>query len=308
MAAVAAFLNPATWPLIGAGARATMPLWRLLGKGRLNPFRSEIPRVPATRGRLGLSERISGTPEIPGRTAGFLNPGAHPWRFSGALGAGAYGVPKMFGGEEQQFPNIAGTRREPEWSVPPGMPSYEERVDSNYDDQMSMLKEIVLRSGILSSIDKEAADNYFNTMKTVAEGTLAYKKEKQVARITDAVLTSSGTPAQIYKRMTDAGASPDEAMAVSGHQIKIEDSTVGDLSSKERVWEGIVQVALTGNITQAAQMLVQAWGTGLLGGAPMSENPGQRMEVALQYLTQYMQGDTGVAPGMGSGITDISTA
>ena len=246
------------------------------------------------------------------RNAGFLNRGEHPRRFWGAtaagLGAGAVGLSALLGREEEQMPGVAGTRMPNEWSPPPGMPSYEERVDSNYDDQMRMLKEIVMRAGIISSFDKKAGNNYFDTMKTIAEETSAYNNDKQVARITDAVLTSSGTPAQIYKRMTDAGESPDEAMAVSGHQVEIRDATVGDMSPKERVWQSIVQVAMSGDIAQAAKMLANAWGTGLLGNAPMTENYEQLYEMALQHLTGIMEGDPNVAPGMGSGITDISPA
>ena len=47
------------FPLLGLGgaARATMPLWRLLGRGRFNPFRAEIPRVPG-----GLAGQRAGSP------------------------------------------------------------------------------------------------------------------------------------------------------------------------------------------------------------------------------------------------------
>ena len=171
-----------------------------------------------------------------------------------------------------------------------------------------MMQDAVTKSGIVAAIDEEEGENLLKNMKELISQTVTYKNDSQLAKIADAALKSTGSPSEIYHRMIKGGASPEEAMKVSGHQIKIKDATIGALSAKERVWEGIVQVAMTGDITQAAQMLVQAWGTGLLGGAPMSENPEQRMEIALQYLTQYMQGDTGVAPGMGSGITDISVA
>lgn len=244
----------------------------------------------------------------PARTTGFLNPRAHPYRAGAAGAASALGLSALLRGGEEEMPNIAGTRMPPSAGQPSNLPSYSDRLYKQKELYFDMMKDAVVRSTIVSSIDKEAGKDYLTDMKELISQTSTYQNDAQLAKITDEALKSPGSPSEIYQRMIKAGASPEEAMAATGHQIKIEDSTVGDLSSKERVWEGIVQVAMTGNITQAAQMLVQAWGTGLLGGAPMSENTEQRMEVALQYLTQYMQGDTGVAPGMGSGITDISSA
>jgi len=314
------------WGTLAKGAlKKAMPTAKSAGSTLWGPFRSGVKEVPAPPIRFskdGPFDRHSkwkeipgpGRPQVEGRPPGVLNPLAHPIRFGlglGALGAGtagAYSLASRLGGEEEQMPGVAGTRMPNEWSPPPGMPSYEERVDSNYDEQMGMLKEIIMRAGIISSFDKKAGNNYFDTMSEIAAQTSAYNNDKQVARITDAVLTSPGTPSQVYKRMIDAGASPDEAMAVSGHQVQVRDATVGDLSPKERVWENIVQVAMSGDINQAANMLVNAWGTGLLGNAPMTENRDQLLDMAINHLTGIMQGEPNVAPGMGSGITDYSTA
>ena len=244
----------------------------------------------------------------PARTTGFLNPRAHPYR-AGAVGAAAtLGLPALWRGGEEEMPNISGTRMPPPEVSMQGLPSYSDRLFKQNELFFDMMQDAVTKSGIVAAIDEEEGENLLKNMKELISQTVTYKNDSQLAKIADAALKSTGSPSEIYHRMIKGGASPEEAMKVSGHQIKIKDATIGDLSAKERVWEGIVQVAMTGDITQAAQMLVQAWGTGLLGGAPMSENPEQRMEIALQYLTQYMQGDTGVAPGMGSGITDISVA
>ena len=298
------------FPLLGLGtaARATMPLWRLLGRGRFNPFRAEIPRVPGGPGSptpRGPSGRFPAP--IPGRTPGVLNPGAHPWRFAGATTGAGMGLPWMMGGEEESpmpmpLPGQAG-------GAGPGsfLPSALERSKSARQRWMKNLQTATTYGGILGAIDPDKKESFNKDISEAMKQMSAYTQDVELSKITDVALKAGQTPRERYMAMIKEGATPEEAALVSGHQVELMKAEQTSMGAKAQVWDNIMQTLMVGNVEAASLMLVQAWGTGQLGGAPITENFEQRIETARLYLTGIMEGETAAtAPGAGSGITDIS--
>ena len=299
-------------PALGLGAlgRASMPLWRLLGRGRFNPFRAEIPRVPGGPGSptpRGPSGRFPAP--IPGRTPGVLNPGAYPWRFAGAAGGTAASLPWMMGGEEEApmpmaLPGQVG-------GAGPGsfLPSAVERAKSARQRWMKNLQTATQYSGVLGAIDPLKKESFDKDISEAMKQMSGYTQDIELSKITDVALKKGQTPRERYMAMIKEGATPDEAALVSGHQVELMKAEQTSMGAKAQVWDNIVQTLMAGNIDAAALMLVQAWGTGQLGGAPISENFEQRIETARLYLTGIMEGETAAtAPGAGSGITELSLA
>ena len=306
------------FPLLGLGgaARATMPLWRLLGRGRFNPFRAEIPRVPG-----GLAGQRAGSPRvptgvggrtrfpdpIPGRTPGFLNPAAHKGRFIGATAGVGAGIPWMMRGEEEApmpmaIPGQVG-------GAGPGsfLPSAVERSRASRQRWMENLKTMTTYGGILGAIDPDKKESFNKDVSEAMKQMSGYTQDIELSKITDAALKAGQTPRERYMAMIREGATPEEAALVSGHQVELIQAEQTSMGAKAQVWDNIMQTLMAGNVEAAALMLVQAWGTGQLGGAPITENFEQRIETARLYLTGIMEGETAAtAPGAGSGITDIS--
>ena len=290
----------------GSAASAALPLagrslWQLLRQ----PFLGTRPGGAAAGYRTTLGTFPPPTP------AGALNPQAHPWRFGGAAAGTAASLPLLSmlgGGEEEQISPPMGMAPGPQaWSPPSGLPTATERAQSSRSEYLTGMQDIIARSGIISSIDKKAGQKYRENMFDILTTTSAYSKNVELAKISDAALSKEGTPREIYHRMIKAGATAEEAAVASGHQVDIARAEQTSMGAKAQVWDNIVQTLMSGNIESAALMLVQAWGTGQLGGEPISENFQHRMEIARLYLTGIMEGETAAtAPGAGSGITDIS--
>jgi hypothetical protein len=344
-----AALNPATWPLIGAGARASMPLWRLLGRGRFNPFRpggqptyrgkpfpegatTAAPIRPSLRtpggttynpdtGRYGTAYAgtTRGAPYVnrplmdpklynTGR-AGALNPQAHRWRFGGAVLGAAAGLPLIMGGDEEipmgmPLPSQAG-------GAGPGsfLPSALERSESARQRWMKNLQTATTYGGILGAIDPDKKESFNKDISEAMKQMSAYTQDVELSKITDVALKAGQTPRERYMAMIREGATPEEAALVSGHQVELMKAEQTSMGAKAQVWDQIMQTLMAGDTQTAALMLVQAWGTNQLGGAPMSENLQVRMEAATALLTGIASGETSpTAPGAGSGITDISLA
>ena len=292
------------FPLLGLGtaARATMPLWRLLGRGRFNPFRAEIPKV-SPRGPA-----VGGVTGVAGRTPGVLNPAAHKGRFIGATTAGVgAGIPWMMRGEEEApmpmpLPGQAG-------GAGPGsfLPSALERSKSARQRWMKNLQTATTYGGILGAIDPDKKESFNKDVSEAMKQMSGYTQDIELSKITDAALKAGQTPRERYMAMIREGATPEEAALVSGHQVELIKAEQTSMGAKAQVWDNIMQTLMAGNVEAAALMLVQAWGTGQLGGAPISENFEQRLETARLHLTGIMEGETAAtAPGAGSGITDIS--
>ena len=303
-------------PLLGAAGRASMPLWRLLGRGRFNPFRAEIPRVPG-----GLAGQRAGSPRvptgvggrtrfpdpIPGRTPGFINPGAYPGRFAGATAGAGLGLPWMMGGEEESPMPMAIPSQTREAGPPSVLPSAVERAEGAREKWMKNLQTATQFSGILGAIDPVKKESFNKDISEAMKQMSAYRQDIELAKISDVALKAGQTPRERYMAMIKEGATPEEAALVSGHQVQLMKAEQTSMGAKAQVWDNIMQTLMGGNVEAAALMLVQAWGTGQLGGAPITENFEQRIETARLYLTGIMEGDTAAtAPGAGSGITDIS--
>ena len=296
------------WPLaLAAAGRASMPLWRLLGRGRFNPFRAGIKEVPPFPGKLTPTGTIPATPGIPGRSPGFVNPGAHPWRFAGATTGAGMGLPWMMGGEEEApmpmpLPGQAG-------GAGPGsfLPSALERSKSARQRWMKNLQTATTYGGILGAIDPDKKESFNKDISEAMKQMSAYTQDVELSKITDVALKAGQTPRERYMAMIKEGATPEEAALVSGHQVELMKAEQTSMGAKAQVWDNIMQTLMGGNVEAASLMLVQAWGTGQLGGAPITENFEQRIETARLYLTGIMEGETAAtAPGAGSGITDIS--
>ena len=292
----------------GKAASTALPwagrsLWQLLRQ----PFIGARPGGAAAGYRTTLGTFPKATP------AGYFNFPAHKLRTSayglGAAGGTAATLPWLLGGEEEEqiSPPIGMAPGPQAWSPPSELPTATERAQSSRSEYLTGMQDIIARSGIISSIDKKAGQKYRENMFDILTTTSAYSKNVELAKISDAALSKEGTPREIYHRMIKAGATAEEAAVASGHQVDIARAEQTSMGAKAQVWDNIVQTLMAGNIDAAALMLVQAWGTGQLGGAPISENFEQRIETARLYLTGIMEGETAAtAPGAGSGITDIS--
>ena len=330
-----------------AAGRATMPLWRLLGRGRYNPFRpggqptyrgQPFPEGATTTGVRSPSLSTPGGTTYNPQTGGYgtvsggatrgapyvnrplmdprlynaartgaLNPQAHPWRFGGAALGTAAAIPFLMGGEEEQGLPMGMAQGPQAESSPFGLPTATERAEGERSEYLAGVQDIIARSGIISTIDKKAGQKYRENMFDILTTTSAYNKNVELAKISDAALSKEGTPREIYHRMIKAGATAEEAAVASGHQVDIARAEQTSMGAKAQVWDSIMQTLMAGNVDSAALMLVQAWGTGQLGGAPITENFEQRLETARLHLTGIMEGETAAtAPGAGSGITDIS--
>ena len=295
------------WGVAGKAGAAALPwagrsLWQLLRQ----PFLGARPGGAAAGYRTTLGTFPKATP------AGYFNFPAHKLRTSayglGAAGGTAATLPWLLRDEEEQMSPPIGMAPGPqEWSPPYGLPTATERAQSSRSEYLAGMQDIIARSGIISTIDKKAGQKYRENMFDILTTTSAYSKNVELAKISDAALSKEGTPREIYHRMIKAGATAEEAAVASGHQVDIVRAEQTSMGAKAQVWDSIMQTLMAGNVDSAALMLVQAWGTGQLGGAPITENFEQRLETARLYLTGIMEGETAAtAPGAGSGITDIS--
>jgi hypothetical protein len=213
----------------------------------------------------------------------------------------------MMGGEEEApmpmpLPGQAG-------GAGPGsfLPSALERSKSARQRWMKNLQTATTYGGILGAIDPDKKESFNKDISEAMKQMSAYTQDVELSKITDVALKAGQTPRERYMAMIKEGATPEEAALVSGHQVELMKAEQTSMGAKAQVWDNIMQTLMAGNVEAASLMLVQAWGTGQLGGAPITENFEQRIETARLYLTGIMEGETAAtAPGAGSGITDIS--
>jgi hypothetical protein len=268
------------------------------GAGGRTPTAFETIFPPKTGGARTLEQYTRGP--------GFAK--RHPLMGYGGTAAALGATPALFrGGEEEApmpmpLPGQAG-------GAGPGsfLPSAVERSRASRQRWMENLKTMTTYGGILGAIDPDKKESFNKDVSEAMKQMSGYTQDIELSKITDAALKAGQTPRERYMAMIREGATPEEAALVSGHQVELIQAEQTSMGAKAQVWDNIMQTLMAGNVEAAALMLVQAWGTGQLGGAPITENFEQRIETARLYLTGIMEGETAAtAPGAGSGITDIS--
>jgi len=223
-----------------------------------------------------------------------------------ALGA----TPALFRGGEEEAPMPMAIPSQTRGVGPPSvLPSALERSESARQRWMKNLQTATTYGGILGAIDPDKKESFNKDISEAMKQMSAYTQDIELSKITDVALKAGQTPRERYMAMIREGATPEEAALVSGHQVELMKAEQTSMGAKAQVWDQIMQTLMAGDTQTAALMLVQAWGTNQLGGAPMSENLQVRMEAATALLTGIASGETSpTAPGAGSGITDISLA
>ena len=307
--------------ILGAGRTERMmrPLWRL-GKRMYarKPWQDvRYADTPAgAGGRTSTAFETIFPPKTGGartleaftREPGFVK--RHPFIGYGGTAAALGATPALFSGGEEEAPMPMAIPSQTRGVGPPSvLPSALERSKSARQKWMKNLQTATMYGGILGAIDPDKKESFNKDVSEAMKQMSGYTQNTELAKISDAALKAGQTPRERYMAMITEGATPEEAALVSGHQVELMKAEQTSMGAKAQVWDQIMQTLMAGDTQTAALMLVQAWGTNQLGGAPMSENLQVRMEAATALLTGIASGETSpTAPGAGSGITDISLA
>ncbi len=300
-------------------ARMMRPLWRLGKKTYARKPWQDVryaDTAAGTGGRTSTAFETIFPPKTGGartleaftREPGFVK--RHPFIGYGGTAAALGATPALFSGGEEEAPMPMAIPSQTRGVGPPSvLPSALERSKSARQKWMKNLQTATMYGGILGAIDPDKKESFNKDVSEAMKQMSGYTQNTELAKISDAALKAGQTPRERYMAMITEGATPEEAALVSGHQVELMKAEQTSMGAKAQVWDQIMQTLMAGDTQTAALMLVQAWGTNQLGGAPMSENLQVRMEAATALLTGIASGETSpTAPGAGSGITDISLA
>ena len=294
---------------LALGSRIARPIWNLASKGKYNPLRPEVAKVP---GGFRSPNYVRGQrfpKPIPGRPAGFLNPQAHPWRALGAGTGATLAAPWMFrGGEDEQASQaaFAGSGIQG-WQPPSGIGSYAE-YEAEEGKRMSRIMKKALQQYMVISFaaGPEAAKPYLSMVDKIVEQGAGTRQKSRQAKIYDAVFGDKDnlpkSAEQVYNRITTAGGSPQYAAEISGYvgeARKADVAATGRVSQARQIMAEIRKLYLIDK-DLGARRLVEAWSTDLLGEKPLGDYP-VLMQKAHEVLSGTAAGEL-AGGGMVTGI------
>ena len=271
----------------------------LMGLGRLGPWLARgtgwgrkakgIPGTPGTsgvlgastrpvpgsvRGMPGVSRRTRGTPaaELGIKTAGDAAIPGLPARIArrhpilaGAAGTGAAlgattGIYGALGGEDEvvraQLP-----QPKAEWAAPEDLLSFSEQAKADAEKGKSDMKKM-LKYGFLIAAAGGSPDKFFERASEMSKMSAAYTRNERYAKQFDAVFRKGDmpdSPQVAYRRLTEVGMGPKEAMEITGQIAQLTGKT-----ERERAMNTLNQVFASQGEEAAARLLMTYWATGQL--------------------------------------------
>jgi hypothetical protein len=278
---VAAGSAPKTVPAGGLGYGPTV------SRGLGGRFAKGKMRVPVTKEmQKGLVQR-------------------HPFITAGIAAPFAYGAGKnIYGGLAGEEEAVAGTVAPPtpEWAAPEDLLSFSEQAKADAEKGKSDMKKM-LKYGFLIAAAGGDPSKFFERASEVGKMTAAYTKDERYAKQYDAVFRKGDmpdTPQVAYRRLTDVGMGPKEAMEITGQVAQLMGKT-----ETERALNNLRNVLASQGEEAAASLLMMYWSTGQLEGAPEYAKEDELRQAALAAVRG---GGLGATEPTGEEIGEITLA
>ena len=218
-----------------------------------------------------------------------------------AIGAGS-GIYGALRGEEEPVVTGGTAQLAPEWAAPEDLLSLSEQARADADKGKSDMKKM-LKYGFLIAAAGGSPDKFFERASDVAKATAAYTKNERYAKQFDAVFRKGDMPDNpqvAYRRLTEVGMDPKEAMEITGQVAQLTGKT-----ETERALNNLRDVLASQGEEAAAQLLVMYWSTGVLEGAPEYADAEAMQEAALAAVRG---GGLGATEPTGEEIGEITLA
>ena len=218
-----------------------------------------------------------------------------------AIGAGS-GIYGALRGEEEPVVTGGTAQLAPEWAAPEDLLSLSEQARADAEKGKSDMKKM-LKYGFLIAAAGGSPDKFFERASDVAKATAAYTKNERYAKQFDAVFRKGDMPDNpqvAYRRLTEVGMDPKEAMEITGQVAQLTGKT-----ETERALNNLRDVLASQGEEAAAQLLVMYWSTGVLEGAPEYADAEAMQEAALAAVRG---GGLGATEPTGEEIGEITLA
>ena len=218
-----------------------------------------------------------------------------------AIGAGS-GIYGALRGEEEPVVTGGTAQLAPEWAAPEDLLSLSEQARADAEKGKSDMKKM-LKYGFLIAAAGGSPDKFFERASDVAKATAAYTKNERYAKQFDAVFRKGDMPDNpqvAYRRLTEVGMDPKEAMEITGQVAQLTGKT-----ETERALNNLRDVLASQCEEAAAQLLVMYWSTGVLEGAPEYADAEAMQEAALAAVRG---GGLGATEPTGEEIGEITLA
>ena len=205
----------------------------------------------------------------------------HPFITAGIAAPFAYGAGKnIYGGLAGEEEVVTGTATPPtpEWAAPEDLLSFSEQAKADAEKGKSDMKKM-LKYGFLIAAAGGDPSKFFERASEVGKMTAAYTKDERYAKQYDAVFRKGDmpdTPQVAYRRLTDVGMGPKEAMEITGQVAQLMGKT-----ETERALNNLRNVLASQGEEAAASLLMMYWSTGQLEGAPEYAKEDELRQAAL---------------------------
>jgi hypothetical protein len=205
---------------------------------------------------------MAGEATIPGLPAGIAR--RHPI-LAGVAGTGAAlgattGIYGALGGEEEVVrPPL--TQPKAAWEAPEDLLSFSEQAKADAEKGKSDMKKM-LKYGFLIAAAGGDPSKFFERASEVGKMTAAYTQNERYAKQYDAVFRKGDMPESpqvAYRRLTEVGMGPKEAMEITGQIAQLTGKT-----ETERAMNTLSQVFASQGEDAAARLLMTYWATGQL--------------------------------------------
>ena len=227
----------------------------------------------------------------------------HPFITAGIAAPLAYsGGKKVFGGGEEEVVTAPLTPPTPEWAAPEDLLSFSEQAKADAEKGKSDMKKM-LKYGFLIAAAGGDPSKFFERASEVGKMTAAYTRDERYAKQYDAVFRKGDMPESpqvAYRRLTDVGMGPKEAMEITGQVAQLMGKT-----ETERALNNLRNVLASQGEEAAASLLMMYWSTGQLEGAPQYAKEDELRQAALAAVRG---GGLGATEPTGEEIGEITLA
>ena len=186
----------------------------------------------------------------------------YPLTSAGLAAYPAYGVGKrILGGGEEEVVTATPTPPTPEWAAPEDLLSFSEQARADAEKGKSDMKKM-LKYGFLIAAAGGSPDKFFERASEMSKMSAAYTRNERFAKQYDAVFRKGDmpdTPQVAYRRLTEVGMGPKEAMEITGQVSQLTGKT-----ERERAMNTLNQVFASQGEEAAARLLMTDWATGQL--------------------------------------------
>ena len=293
--------TPGTAGVLGPGTRPIPGTAGLRGSRPIPPGDIGLRTVSGAHPISGAgTASVRGTPGLPPGIARRHPILAGAAGTSAALGAttGIYGA---LGGEEEVVrPTLP--QQKAAWAAPEDLLSFSEQAKADAEKGKSDMKKM-LKYGFLIAAAGGDPSKFFERASEVGKMTAAYTKDERYAKQYDAVFRKGDmpdTPQVAYRRLTDVGMGPKEAMEITGQVAQLMGKT-----ETERALNNLRNVLASQGEEAAASLLMMYWSTGQLEGAPEYAKEDELRQAALAAVRG---GGLGATEPTGEEIGEITLA